>query len=363
MSDRSRYATPVAVDAHVIEGRPQGSRTTLLCLLREIAALGRAGDFALYCTDPELCRERLGVGGFHYVETPRAGSIKRLIWTLPRALWATSAKSAVWQYISTPFFRGKNYVVIHDVLPFTHPHLFPFGFRLRCQILFTLSMFGAEKIFVVSEFSRNAVALLYPSLARKLAVVPNGPSFPLEAYFVAERSQSPRSRPYVMTVGRIEERKNIPLLANAFIAAGLKDVDLIVVGKSDLTGSSPLPIHPNIRVLDKADDGELQALYLGAALFVFPSQAEGFGIPLLDAILFGIPTISSSLTAMTEVAGDCAALFDPTSRDASTNLTSMIRGHFAHNPIPAPTLEQRQRQSNKFSWKRSAEIFLHEISR
>lgn len=349
--------TPIAVDAHILEGRPQGSRTTLTNLLREIATLGRAGEFALYCSDPALCQARLGVEGFKYVTVPHAGSIKRLLWTLPRALAGAGARQALWQYIRTPFFSGRNYVVIHDVLPFTHPKLFPLGFRLRCQLLFTLSMFGAEKIVVVSEFSRRAVEKLFPSLARKLVVVPNGPSFPLETYFREEPMPSLRSRPYILTVGRIEERKNIPLLARAFIASGLNDVDLVIVGKRDLQFGGLLPSHPGIHVLDNVDDEELQTLYRGASLFVFPSQAEGFGIPLLDAILFGVPTISSGLTAMEEVAGDCATLFDPTAKDVESTLAGLIASHF-HARFPGASMSQREAKSQEFNWRRSATVLV-----
>lgn len=354
---------PVAIDAHLIEGRPQGSRTTLTNLLREIAALGHAKEFALYCSDPALCQARLGVEGFSYVKVPPGGSVKRLLWTLPRALAKAGARNALWQYIRTPFFAGRNYVVIHDVLPFTHPRLFPLGFRLRCQILFSLSMFGAEKIVVVSEFSRQAVEKLFPSLARKIVVVPNGPSFPLEAYFHEQSVPAPRPRPYILTVGRIEERKNIPLLARAFVASGLRDVDLVVVGRRDLQFSEALPSHPGIHVLDDVDDAELQTLYRGASLFVFPSEAEGFGIPLLDAILFGVPTISSSLTALEEVAGGCATLFDPTAPDAEGTLARHIRRHFEGSAVPAATLSQRLARSEAFNWRNSAKIMVSLLGR
>ena len=99
-------------------------------------------------------------------------------------------------------------------------------------------------------------------------------------------------------------------------------------------------------------------IFRGASLFAFPSKAEGFGIPLLDALLFGIPTISSNQTAMTEVAGNLATFFDPTSSDADFLIADLIRCHFGGRPIAAPSMEQRRKQAAKFSWDSNAKRFL-----
>lgn len=360
--DNPTGRSKIAVDVHVIEGRPQGSRTTLTNLLREVAALGRAGDFALYCSDPALCRERIGVDGFDYFTIPQGGSIKRLLWTLPRALAKQRAEKALWQYICAPLYRGQNFVVIHDVLPFTHAELFPLGFRVRCQILFTLSMFRAEKVIVVSEFSRASVAELFPRLANKLVVIPNGPSYPVDTYFQVKPVTSPRHRPYVLTVGRVEKRKNITMLARAFVAADLSDVDLIIVGQRDLGFSASLPERFNVINLQGVGEEELIALYRNASLFVFPSAAEGFGIPLLDSLLFGVPTIASSLTAMEEIGTGLAELFDPTAPNADEALALLIRGHFCGTPIEAPSFTQRQSHAERFNWQVSASTLVGLLS-
>jgi glycosyltransferase involved in cell wall biosynthesis len=355
-----RAVDQVAVDIHVVEGRPQGSQTTLINLLREIAALGRAHEFALYCNDVELCRSRIGVDGFTYVKTEAGGALKRLLWILPRSLKKRSAKRALWQYISTPFFFGKNVVVIHDVLPLTHPRLFPLGFRVRCQVLFFLSMLAAWRIVVVSEFSGSEISRLFPYFRAKLHLVSNGPSFAEEEYFKVPLVSEKPARSYVLTVGRIEARKNQVMLARAFVAAAVPGVDLIIVGRRDLGFSDPLPNHPAVSVRVGVDDASLISLYRNASLFIFPSEAEGFGIPLLDAVLFGIPVISSDQTAMPEVAGDAAKFFNPLAPNAEMELTRLIAGHFGAAPIAPPSLEQRHTRANRFNWRSSAQS-LHDL--
>ena len=355
-NENTKHAPRIAIDAHVIEGRPQGSRTTLTNILREFAALGFAERFALFCNDESLCRERVQANGFEYVATESAGSIKRLTWVLPIALRRVRARQALWQYISSPLFFGRNYVVVHDILPLTHPRLFPFFFRLRSRLFFSFSMFFADRIFVVSDFGLVECLRLFPFLAPRLILAPNGPSFAEDVYFQSAEASEPRPRPYILTVGRIEARKNIGLLVEAFRKTGIADVDLVLVGKCERGFSVDLSDNSQVFWHESIDDEALIALYRGASLFVFPSEAEGFGLPLLDAILFGIPTISSRLTAMAEIAEGAARLFDPTASDAVPVLSELIRGHFSGNRIEAPTPAVRRAKAERYNWRRSARI-------
>jgi glycosyltransferase involved in cell wall biosynthesis len=185
-----------------------------------------------------------------------------------------------------------------------------------------------------------------------------GGSFDPGAYFDGKVEASPHPRPYILSVGRIEARKNIPLLARAFVHAGLPDIDLVIVGKRDLGYSAALPENDRIVVREEVDDRQLVALYRHASLFVFPSEAEGFGLPLLDAVLFGLPTIASNRTSLPEVGGDLATYFDPTGPAAVGTLATMIGGHFTDRPIPSPSPEGRAAHAGKYNWERAA----HELT-
>ena len=147
------------------------------------------------------------------------------------------------------------------------------------------------------------------------------------------------------------------LLVRAFAAAGLPDVDLKIVGQVDMGYAWAGPDDQRIQVLSGIDDETLAHLYRGASLFVYPSSAEGFGIPLLDATLFGIPVISSNLTSMPEVGGSLPTYFDPTRVAAMEELADLIQGHFAGRPIYSPTVAERKRQLERFSWESIARRF------
>lgn len=217
-------------------------------------------------------------------------------------------------------------------------------------------MIFAWRIVAVSDYSANEIRQHLPRrVARKLRVIKNGPSFSPDTYFQPRPNAGKR---YILVVGRIEKRKNIHLLVDAFSGGAPSDVDLVVVGSYEPDYAYRMPETPRIRHIINIDDQTLVELYRGAALFVYPSCAEGFGIPLLDSVLFGIPTLSSKLTAMPEVGGNLAEYFDPSLHNAADLLRERIKEHFSGSPVPAPSLEQRLTHAAKLSWDAAADRFL-----
>lgn len=218
----------------------------------------------------------------------------------------------------------------------------------------------AQKAITFSSYTSNAVSRLLPWISHKLVVVRNGPSFQEDTYF-AEHDEG-AGTPYVMTVGRLERRKNVDLLMAAFARAGLTDVNLVVVGKREPGYRIDMAAHNVIHIEDGPEE-TLIDLYRNASLFVYPSAAEGFGLPLLDAVLFGVPTLSSNQTAMPEIGGDLAEYFDPTAKNAVDHLAKRIRGHFTGSPGERPSLEARRRHAEAFSWRRSAATLVDALRR
>jgi len=343
----------IGFDAHVLDGRFQGSRTVVTRLAQSLA-LDEDLQVALYCHNELNLPGPLGRR-----QIPMSGSFKRLASILPKMVSEDGLDALIYQYICAPWSKN-SWVVIHDILPITHPKLFSPRFVLRSAVLFTLTMLWSKRVLVVSDYTARNVARIFPFLKDKVVVVKNGPSFPEETYFaqhdrdvsLAKNTIGPR---YILTVGRLEHRKNVSLLVEAYRLAGLTDVSLVVVGKAE-PGQPPLPDLPGVIHVQDADDARLVQLYAGASLFVYPSAAEGFGLPLLDAALFGIPTLSSNLTAMPEIGGDLAEYFDPSAPGAAETLGARIRDHFADRPVKTPTLKARQDHAEAFSWKRSGAV-------
>lgn len=345
----------IGIDAHVITGKFQGTRTTLTSLLQALARLSPTHDILVYTNDLDEAREIIGPSDFTYRALGHAGSIKRLLKVFPRLLRDDEVDVGVFQYNAPLFGKAKRVVFVHDILPMTHPQFFPSSNRFRVWLFYSISVLRSALVIAVSDYTRQSVQSYYNLPSHKLRTVLNGPSFPLEVY---EKPTEPAKPHYIMTVGRIEQRKNIALLADAFLRAGLPDVRLVVVGAHDLGSDYRFPEDPRIENRVGLDDAALIELYRSASLFVYPSAAEGFGIPLLDAMLFGLPSIASDQTSMKEVAGDIAPTFDPTAPDAEDVLARMIIGHFSDAPVSGPTSEQRRELQDRFNWDRAATDFI-----
>lgn len=350
---RLMTALRIGFDAHVLDGKYQGSQTVILRLAEALAAQPNV-EVTLYTQKsrpvPAL-RHQLT-----YKSLSTTSALGRLLWELPHLSFRDRLNATVFQYIAPPWAKNTA-VVIHDILPMTHPHLFSARFVIRSVALYTLSMMSSGTILAVSSYTAKQISRIFPMFRHKVDVVRNGPSFHENVYFRPHAADSVKAltggRRYALAVGRIEPRKNIDLAVRAFLRAGAEDACFVVVGKLD-NGFDISLDDPRIVHLQNLDEDVLIALYANADLFLYPSEAEGFGLPLLDAVLFGVPTLSSNQTAMPEVGGDLAEYFDPTTANAVDQLADRIRGHFYDTPVARPSLEARRSHADAFSWRRSA---------
>ena len=163
-------------------------------------------------------------------------------------------------------------------------------------------------------------------------------------------------RPYVLSVGTVEPRKNLPTLIDGFAGLARAGVDLVLVGPDGwhedlqkLIG----PLGERARPLGFVPEGELAALYAGAAAFAYPSSWEGFGLPVLEAMAHGAPVVTSAGTACAEVAGDAALLVDPEDAGAIGDALSQL--------VEDRELADRLRQDGRlrashYTWERTAEL-------
>lgn len=349
-------ALNIGFDGHVLTGRFQGTRTTLSSLLRAMGPKIAGRRVVIYSDDSGAARAMIGSDNFEYKHLENVGSIKRLLVTLPRLLRRDRIDVGVFQYMAP--MVGDHIVFIHDILPITHPHLFPVAVRIRSAIFFRVAILRAKLVITVSDFTRAEVKKAFRVSDSRLKTVLNGPSFAKEVY--ATGCSSVKTK-YILAVGRIEPRKNIPMLVDSFLRANVPGLRLIIVGALDLGFKYEMPNSAEIELKSDVSEEGLIDLYKGASLFVYPSQAEGFGVPLLDAILFGIPTISSNQTSLKEVGGELVKYFDPTEGNAVDVLAGLLEGHFGCSPISGPSDDERRKHADHFSWDRAADEFLKAV--
>lgn len=184
----------------------------------------------------------------------------------------------------------------------------------------------ADRVAVVSEHTARDAAAAFPEAAGKVRVVPPGveavPVRPLPAALVA---QGLRPGGYVLFVGTLEPRKNLRRLLEAYarLPQGLRaEFPLVIAGGAGWGGvavrrwAEELGIASGVRVLGYVADEVLEALQAQAAALAMPSLYEGFGLPLLEAMRFGVPVLTANVASMPEVAGEAGVLVDPCAVDS-----------------------------------------------
>ena len=191
-------------------------------------------------------------------------------------------------------------VTVHDLAVFRHPDAFNRWTRSYSPHVVPRVLAAARRIIAVSEFTRRELRELLHVPDEKIRVVPNA----VDDEFTHEGPAAEGA--YVLAVGTLEPRKNLPRLVEA---ARRNDMELRVVGARGWGG---VEVGGNgVRWLGEVGDSELARLYRGALCVAYPSVYEGFGIPVLEAMACGAPVVTSRGTAMEEVADGAAVLVDP----------------------------------------------------
>jgi glycosyltransferase involved in cell wall biosynthesis len=229
---------------------------------------------------------------------------------------STLARDAVWypfvlgrerdaDVLHCPTYRGplrpaRPFVVtVHDLAVFRHPDAFNRWTRTYSPRVVPRVLAGARLVIAVSDFTRRELIELLHVPEEKIRVVPNG----VDDEFT--RDGPAADGDYVLAVGTLEPRKNLPRLVEA---ARRSNVELRVVGARGWGG---VELGGNgVRWLGEVSDAELARLYRGALCLAYPSLYEGFGIPVLEAMACGAPVVTTRGTAMEEVADGAAVLVD-----------------------------------------------------
>lgn len=219
-----------------------------------------------------------------------------------------------------PLLHGRSVVMIHDAQTYLHPA--DYSGRQAAAYRALLPLIGARalRVLTVSEFSRQSLAAHRVGRLDKIDVVHNGTDHILaakpEPEILAAHDLAPGD--YVMVVGSAKGYKNIARVFDAMRSPAPGGLRLVVAGGPgesvyrDKGWSAP----ERTVFTGFVSDGELRALYEGAAAFAFPSQTEGFGLPPVEAMLCGAPVVAARAGAMPEVCGDGAMLVDPDSTEA-----------------------------------------------
>jgi glycosyltransferase involved in cell wall biosynthesis len=206
---------------------------------------------------------------------------------------------------------GRCVTTFHDLFVMTGDYSSP-AFRQRFTAQARAAALRSDLILCVSAFTAAHVESLLAVPKSKLRVIHHGVHPPPEPPSLSARE------PIVLTVGSIQKRKNTARLVEAFeqTRPGWK---LVLAGAAGFGANDILrqirdsPRAADIEVTGYIANAALHALYRRASIFAFPSLDEGFGIPVIEAMAWGIPVVTSNSSALAEISGDAALQVDPAS--------------------------------------------------
>ncbi|MFD0764654.1 glycosyltransferase family 4 protein [Mucilaginibacter lutimaris] len=257
---------------------------------------------------------------------------------------------------SGPMLVGKQVVTIHDLVTVDHPEWFNKKFTTWYNYMLPVLCKKAAHIIAISDFTRQRLIELYRVPENKISMIYNGADLPLPVLSNFDM-QLPFKR-YVLSLGSLEPRKNIPLLLNAWNAVLPKlpeDVGLIVVGARGNTkifkdaGITNIP--DRVHFTGHVTDEYITQLYKNAMFFVYLSAYEGFGLPPLEAMALGTPVLVGNKTAMPEVVGDAGLLVDTNSPAECENaLLRLVGDENLRTDLAAKGTEQ----CKKFDWNKTS---------
>ena len=296
----------------------------------------------------------IALGAVAHVRTPGCGPLER----------------AVDLYHSTDYMvprlrRTPVVATVYDAIPIVHPQWANQRLRAFKNWLLAQSVRNADVVIAISEAGRNEVVSHYGIRAERTRVIPLGID---GAWFDAVDERAMQStmlrrkleRGYFLFVGTLQPRKNVEALLDAYEAlpqAIRQERQLVIVGKygwnADALRRRLEEARPQNRCvwLDYVPRDELYQLYAGAGAFVFPSLAEGFGLPLLEALAKGLPIIASDLPVLRELGGDLVAYVDARDTKALTDAMAC----FAQTSVDGSERAKRIAHATPYSWHACAE--------
>jgi len=326
------------------------------------------------------------------------------LWTqfaLPFNLYFTKPRPDVFftpSHYAPRFSPIPTVISIMDLSYIHFPEMFKKSDLYQLRNWTAYSVRNAKKILTISKASKNDIIKVYQVPENRVVVTyPGVKKFSIFNFPASQRGEqfSMKSQfsnfkkikekygireSYILFVGTLQPRKNITRLIEAFSHVILRskatkdldssatpqnDMDLIIVGKKGwlyeeiLEAPKKFGVENNVKFLDFVPDEDLPLLYKNAICFVLPSLYEGFGLPVLEAMQYGCPVITSNVSSLPEAGGDAALYFNPEDiSDIAANLRLMI----TKPQLRKELIKKGYQQVKKFSWEKTANATLKALT-
>jgi len=358
----------IGIDFHLAEREGTGNCTYIRNLTEALLSLDRRNEYFLYITRPQLpYYKRFSLTPNVRLRPLGSGSAPLRLLLLGLKTYADRLDVLHVQYVAPPFFRGHLVVTVHDIAFIRLPGMFAAGQRLYLKYLVPRSLRRASQVLTISEFSRREILSHYRLPSRRVSCTPLAAEDRFKPADGRARASVDRKlkalgaeRPFLLFVGRIDPRKDISGLIEAFgllKKARALPHRLVIAGKKAY-------LSPELRagIARGEADGQvlftgffpeelLPGLYSRAEVFVYPSLYEGFGLPLVEAMACGCPVVSVKASAVPEVVERAGLLVGP---GAPRELADAIWRVVAGRKRRADMVRRGLKQAAKFRWEETA---------
>src|SRR5437588_3419245 len=365
----------IGINALFLQTPASGSGQYLIHLLKALTEIDKQNEYMLLGAKP-LARESSDLPyQAHPVPTfaGRSENIEKLVWeqfTGPAAARRAGVDLLHVPYFAPPLFqRTPTVVTIHDVIPLRLP-LYRAGTKVEAYMrLVARAAHKATLIITISQHAKQDIMNALHIPAERIRVIYEAAGDEYTPVTDASTLERVRTRyglgeHYILYLGGLDQRKNVPQLVRAFahLQQQLNDpsLQLLISGNPDkLHGPlfpDPRPVAANLGMTGQIlyrfiEEEDKPAIYSGASLFVFPSLYEGFGLTPLEAMSCGAPVICSNRTSLPEVVGDAAITIDP---DDTQAMVEAMRSVLTNSELQADLRARSLKRATLFNWRKTA---------
>lgn len=230
----------------------------------------------------------------------------------------------------------------------------------------------AHAIIAISQSTKNDIIKEYHIPQEKVHVVYLGIKEVSRASYKSMEELSKKysvSKPYILFVGTLQPRKNVSKLIEAYSkvvssiqnSSPSKDLQLVIIGKKGwmyeeiIEAPKKFDVETRVKFLDFVPDSDLPSFYKHAEMYVLPSLYEGFGLPVLEAMKYGCPVLTSNISSLPEAGGDAALYFDPTD---THDIAKTIEKVLTNEKLRDDMIKKGYEHIKKFSWQKTAKEVL-----
>lgn len=318
----------IGFDATAIPVNRAGAGVYIFQLIKALALKNNLHEYFVFGNSHILEEMDLDNERFHRIEVPLQSTLKRMLWE--QISFPNEAKKLGIDLIHSPHYTMplqascRTVVTFHDMTFFSMPQVHGRFRRIFFRNMMRASSRTATRLLSNSECTRQDMCRLLHIPLEKVTLTPLAAD---KLFRKLESLQTAAicsrygliSNQFLLFVGVLEPRKNIPSLLRAYarLAVDSPERPLVIVGKKGwmyeriFQTVQQLGLENKVIFTGYVPEEDLAGLYNGATLFIYPSQYEGFGLPVLEALQCGAPVITSNLSSLPEVAGDCAVYVSP----------------------------------------------------